>query len=214
MPPKPCVLCGQPKKTGHPRWCPECWLDKQALEVRKAEVLRSRVLMQVRLDAAGMEKLSRPPRETWPTGRKWCQSCFRFLRDQGFSGEQTQCRTCSLMKGHEGRVKREYGMQPGEYDAMLKLQGGVCAICQRSQKIKQLAVHHDHNDPEKKAIALLCQRCNHELLGAAFDSPNILLCAFALQAGGYPAVQSVLNGGGWKGLAAYLAENDPDEPTY
>jgi hypothetical protein len=60
---------------------------------------------------------------------------------------------------------------------VLALQGGVCAICRRGQQIKSLALDHDHKTGAPRGI--LCQRCNRELLGAAFDSVHILRAAVA-----------------------------------
>lgn len=88
---------------------------------------------------------------------------------------------------------REFGLAPGQYESMMEAQDGKCAVCRRRQKAKRLAVHHDHS--RGQAIALLCQRCNHDLLGAAFDSADILLCAYAVQLGGWSAVSEVLAGG-------------------
>lgn len=75
--------------------------------------------------------------------------------------------------------KRNFDLSPPEYDAMLRAQNFVCAVCQRPEtqilrktgKLKALAVDHDH--VTKEVRGLLCTRCN-QLLGSAKDDPQIL----------------------------------------
>lgn len=51
---------------------------------------------------------------------------------------------------------RQYGLTLQEYDAMLLMQNGECAICRRSG----INLHVDHDHLNKKARALICSRCN------------------------------------------------------
>lgn len=53
---------------------------------------------------------------------------------------------------------RLYGITAAQYDATLKEQNGVCAICGRLPKTKRLAV--DHNHRSHKVRGLLCFTCN------------------------------------------------------
>lgn len=53
---------------------------------------------------------------------------------------------------------RKYGMSPEDYARLLSLQGGQCAICQRSTK---LVIDHCHKS--KKVRGLLCNSCNGAL---------------------------------------------------
>jgi hypothetical protein len=55
-----------------------------------------------------------------------------------------------------------------EYKALLKAQGGVCAICKKPPKKHRLHVDHDH--ATGKVRGLLCVRCNAWLI-AAMESP-------------------------------------------
>jgi len=57
-----------------------------------------------------------------------------------------------------------------EYDQMLSLQGGVCAICGKTDK-KRLAI--DHNHDSKEVRGLLCQKCN-TAIGLLGDDPAII----------------------------------------
>ena len=84
----------------------------------------------------------------------------------------------SRMKNYstEGHRKRAYGVTPEMYEAKLKEQGGVCAICRQGpngdSRQKSLAVDHDHAHSHLRD--LLCVSCNR-LLGQAKDDPDILL---------------------------------------
>lgn len=47
------------------------------------------------------------------------------------------------------------------YPELLKLQGGVCALCGRPPKLRKLDLDHDHKS--MKIRGLLCHRCNRNL---------------------------------------------------
>jgi hypothetical protein len=55
-------------------------------------------------------------------------------------------------------LQRRYGIDAQEYDALLKEQGGVCAICKSPPSSKRLSVDHDHDTGTVRG--LLCVRCN------------------------------------------------------
>ena len=64
---------------------------------------------------------------------------------------------------------KHYGITPVEYDNLLKLQGGVCALCRQPPNGRRLAVDHDHKTGKVRGI--LCIKCNRileqfELLGS------------------------------------------------
>ena len=54
-------------------------------------------------------------------------------------------------------LKYYYGITPGEYDALLEEQNGVCAIC-NERPVERLCVDHDH--PTDLIRGLLCRLCN------------------------------------------------------
>ena len=60
------------------------------------------------------------------------------------------------------RLKERYGISLEQYEAMLKRQGGACAIC-GGQPAKKL--HVDHSHATRKVRGLLCRECN---LGLGF----------------------------------------------
>jgi len=73
--------------------------------------------------------------------------------------------------GWRYELKSLYGITVEQYEAMLELQNGVCAICGgiNTRKLK-LAVDHDHDTG--KVRGLLCDRCNRGI-GLLRDSNNI-----------------------------------------
>lgn len=78
---------------------------------------------------------------------------------------------------------RKYGLTPEQYDERIKVQKGLCAICNRPEralgkfgKVKELAVDHCHTS--ERVRGLLCQNCNIAL-GGFEDNPNLLRNAIA-----------------------------------
>lgn len=65
-------------------------------------------------------------------------------------------------------VKKVYGIDGDQYDALLDLQAGGCAVCGGKPKSKRLAVDHDHRTGAVRG--LLCKRHNKDALGALHDS--------------------------------------------
>jgi hypothetical protein len=56
-----------------------------------------------------------------------------------------------------GYLQRRYGLSRADYDALLKRQGGVCAICGKPSE-KTLCVDHCHATGTIRG--LLCRKCN------------------------------------------------------
>lgn len=85
-------------------------------------------------------------------------------------GLQAYCRPCCNQRNRRARVEA-YGISLEDYDAMLKRQGGRCAICHRKSG-SSLSIDHDHSccSTARKSCGrcvrgLLCQPCNRRLLG-------------------------------------------------
>lgn len=125
-------------------------------------------------------------------GKKQCCKCQEWLPVEDFyknsratTGLASACKACTLVvhqtakyyrrykeRDPEGvaaekrrrHIKTMYGVTPEWYDAMMELQGGVCAVCgqpeyvMRHGKVKLLSVDHDH--VSGTARGLLCQGCN------------------------------------------------------
>lgn len=77
---------------------------------------------------------------------------------------------------HRDHIKRRYGLTPAQYDALVELQGGRCAICRQSPTGKRTRLHVDHDHLTGEVRGLLCNLCN-VALGAIHDDPAILRAA-------------------------------------
>jgi hypothetical protein len=72
-------------------------------------------------------------------------------------------------KWREYNLKRNYGLTPGDYAAMVALQDGRCAICGRGDE--SLGV--DHNHATGVVRGLLCSECNKGI-GLLREDPDVL----------------------------------------
>lgn len=119
----------------------------------------------------------------WSRSRK-LQKPYRHSRCKDC--RRAQCRAWSRTEGgravkRNGILRREYRLSPSEFDALLKAQGGACAICRfpetkihRDGSVTRLSVDHDH---ETGAVrGLLCSGCNVGL-GSFADDPEALRAA-------------------------------------
>lgn len=109
---------------------------------------------------------------------------MQYCQKRNATYESNICRLCaneqarlSARRNQRARILRVFNITEVDYEIMLKLQNGVCAICSqinkinKAGKIRPLSVDHDH----KTGIVrkLLCDACNH-MLGKAKDNPEIL----------------------------------------
>lgn len=104
-----------------------------------------------------------------PAGTSFCAACQSFRDVEDFGKGATTCRACASARSHAAMISKTYGLGSSDYAALLALQGGRCAICRARPKSKRLAVDHAH-DETGAVRGLLCSRCNHDLLGSAWDS--------------------------------------------
>jgi len=75
-------------------------------------------------------------------------------------------------KGQSQKLKAIYGISIEQFDLMLDLQKGVCAICKQPESRSQrLSVDHDHETGEVRG--LLCFACNAGI-GFLQDSSDVL----------------------------------------
>lgn len=79
-------------------------------------------------------------------------------------------------------LKKNYGITLAQYNELLNLQNGVCAICQKlCSSGMALAVDHIHGTKPAIVRGLLCGNCN-QAIGRLKDSPlNCLAAANYLQ---------------------------------
>jgi hypothetical protein len=73
-------------------------------------------------------------------------------------------------KKHKMRIRR-YNLPKDEYDALMKKQGGTCAIC-KAPEWNGRGPHVDHSHVTGKVRGILCHNCNNAL-GMIKDDPKI-----------------------------------------
>ena len=74
-------------------------------------------------------------------------------------------------KKRAASLKSKYGLSLSDYDRLLVIQGGGCAICNRKPGTRPL--HVDHSHETGKVRGLLCHQCNW-YLGTIDNNPAIL----------------------------------------
>lgn len=167
----PCIECGARPKWGARHRCIVCALRGEPIGLQVEHSRRRLAMVPEEL------RVKRVPEKAWPTGRRWCAGCQTFVDLADVPKGVSRCRACASAATHSARLEKVYGIDSLQYDALLKLQGGKCAICRARPRSKRLAVDHDHKTNEVRG--LLCSRCNHDLLGAGWDSIAVLSAAVA-----------------------------------
>jgi hypothetical protein len=124
-----------------------------------------------------------------------CKACnnetSKFIRDNKGGKERNR----------DNHLIKTYGITAPEYDKMLKIQSGVCWICQQPPKEggRRLSVDHLHSKGENKrnprekrgrVRGLLCWHCNSALGGFNDDVTKLRRAADYLEC--WPA-QKILN---------------------
>jgi len=94
------------------------------------------------------------------------------------------CRTCERLNGKVQNIKR-YGITIEQFESLLELQDGKCAICKGKfwDEVSSPHIDHDHTCCSKQISScgkcirgLLCRGCN-QLLGVAKDDIETLKAA-------------------------------------
>ena len=108
----------------------------------------------------------------------WCKKCMA----QAVAEKRKDPVQKELWKeyGRRSLLKTRYGITTDEYDNIVSLQNGVCAICKENTaggrgRNSRLAVDHDH--VTGKIRGLLCSMCNQGI-GMFKDNPELLQKAF------------------------------------
>lgn len=113
------------------------------------------------------------PAAQWPATQRWCSGCQSFVDLVDVPKGGARCKACASATTHAAMIERTYDLTAAQYEALLVAQGGKCAICRARPKSKRLAVDHDHGTSLVRG--LLCSRCNHDLMGSAWDSMAMAL---------------------------------------
>jgi hypothetical protein len=95
-------------------------------------------------------------RKAWK-GTRFCEVCKNEYLARG--RKQRWCKTCVPNAAARGRMRR-YGISEPQYQKMLKEQDYLCYICKDKYP---RCVDHDH--VTNKVRKLLCDGCNHQLVG-------------------------------------------------
>lgn len=131
--------------------------------------------------------------------RKFCPRCernrqvkfFHYHKNRNRSRYSTYCKPCTVVKVREwrqknrskyrdGRRKMKYGLTPDGFAALLKKQGGGCAICgsvvSGNPMCSDLCIDHCHKT--KKTRGLLCHQCN---TGLGYFQDDLVLLENAIR---------------------------------
>jgi hypothetical protein len=146
--------------------------------------VRSKASYAKRVEAKYGRKVV-PPR-VLPDGHRFCPDCdsvkplTEFPRNRSDStGYANYCKPCHNARGKEVKqrlhggwreyhLRHRYGIGQVDFDEMLLLQGGVCAICGAGDP-----QHVDHDHRTGRVRGILCFNCNGGL-GQFRDDPAIL----------------------------------------
>lgn len=161
---KPCMECHRrPKEPGRHR-CVTCRLRHEPIGEQVTAARRRLAMVPEPLRVKRSKKIEAHA----PEGTSFCAGCQSFRDLEDFGKAATMCRACKSAKTHAAMVEKVYGITSSDYDRLLKLQGGGCAVCGARPKSKRHAVDHDHKTGAVRG--LLCSRHNHDALGALADS--------------------------------------------
>lgn len=145
-------------------------------------------------------RISKPLEEFYPDSRRRdgcaskCAECANRIRVEHYEKmDKEELVAWQLRKRQAAREKyrdnkeeilekqswqnlfKKYGLTKEQYEALLELQNGVCAICGRAQEdsitLRRLGVDHCHKTG--KVRGLLCQRCN-SAIGFLSDDHDLL----------------------------------------
>lgn len=171
MPLRLCSTCGLEPALKRKQRCFEC--DEAAqpviIRVRRVEARLALIPEQCRR--------LRVPEKDWPFGRRFCAGCQSFVRLIDCPKGGSRCRTCTGISGHEQRIKAAFGLSKDDWNHLMNVQGGRCAICRNPPKTKRFDTDHNHQTGEVRG--LLCSRCNDELLSACYHKVEVLENAIA-----------------------------------
>jgi hypothetical protein len=134
------------------------------------------------------------PNRTAKSGlNSWCRECERVRRRAQYASdparwkfEADRWRRANPEKDRigrrNGRLRRQYGITPEQYDQMLAAQDGKCAICGTTDpgpvRVGQPAFRVDHCHKSGAIRGLLCHNCNSGM-GLLGDSTERLEAAAA-----------------------------------
>lgn len=102
---------------------------------------------------------------------KLCGECLRKAARKRARNAKYYEKPKYKIRCRKWRLETYYGLSLENYETMLKVQNGVCAICGKTNGKKPLVVDHSHR--LNKIRGLLCDKCNRAI-GTFNDDPHIL----------------------------------------
>ena len=163
---KKCATCNRKTPTSRHKYCTSCKNKKLPLW-KQAILAKESGIVQVEKTTSVVGKT------------KYCSRCKQYKPFADFNGKKSKlsayCSICTNEYAAERRLLLKFGMTLEQYEKLYEKQEGKCAICQKYPRKMRLAVDHDHKTGAVRG--LLCKRCNHDLLGSAHDSVEILEAA-------------------------------------
>lgn len=97
-----------------------------------------------------------------------------FPRRGRNNGRVEYCRPCGRERRRMNGLHERYGLTALEFDALMRAQGGTCAVCKKPPGKRRLHVDHEH--VTGRIRGLLCFKCNASI-GYMHDSPALLQAA-------------------------------------
>ena len=128
------------------------------------------------------------PNCEWHGENKRCRGCLTvkpadaFVRDKRSpDGRSARCREC---RAHSRRAENpeknrarfltwKYGMTQADFDRLMMLQSGRCALCGELPR-KERSLHIDHDHTTGAIRGLLCSPCNTSI-GLLKEDPRIAI---------------------------------------
>lgn len=116
---------------------------------------------------------------------KYCSDTCRYAWTARNQSEKSKLRrqeyqkkwgTDNWLHKRNYMIKYTYGITPEQYQQLLEKQNYSCAVCGKHETdfARKLAIDHDHQTNE--IFGLLCQTCNHTLIGK-HRNPELFLKA-------------------------------------
>ena len=120
------------------------------------------------------------PRRSSGRPSSWCKDCTNEYNREYVKTPEGAAKKRRAAAEYNARnpdyfLTRNYGLKPGQYDEMVKAQGGACAICGTTDSGGR-KWHVDHDHETGKVRDLLCSPCNLGI-GKMQDDPARLRAA-------------------------------------
>ena len=187
---KRCTKCGaeKPLDEFHRGKGPD-WRVAKCKQCRRVERCATLTISgRSRRSVAHLQQLEELKAAVVP-GMKVCSQCLEIKPLSAFhnhasfpDGKGSWCKGCMSAaqkpKRHGLTLKHRHGLTQDEYDRMLQLQAGCCAIC----RVTNPGTVHgwfvvDHNHATGVVRGLLCDRCNLGLGQFEDDSSRLIAAA-------------------------------------